>query len=122
MAEQVTQHSQRLVSQVLIDEWFLAGQRFSRTARGLIIVFLVYCEDLRVQLGDSRKSIFSFPVRWIVRLPEHELATGCVVPEIQPVQNSRAQYPLVNCAACFPCVNTADDEVNLGALLELLNR
>ena len=42
MAEQLSQHSQRLVSQVLIDEWFLAGQRFGRTARGLIIVFLVY--------------------------------------------------------------------------------
>jgi hypothetical protein len=64
VSKELGQHSQRLVSQVLIDEWFLAGQRFGRTARGLIIVFLVYSEDLRVQLGDSRKPIFSFPVRW----------------------------------------------------------
>ena len=107
MAEQLTQHSQRLVSQVLIDEWFLAGQRFGRTARGLIVVFLVYRENLRVQLGDSRKPISSFPVRWIVRLSEHELSTAGVVSEIQPVQNPRIQYPLIDGPACFARINAA---------------
>jgi len=48
VAEQLTQHSQRLASQVLIDEWFLAGQRFGCTARRLVVVFLICSEDLRV--------------------------------------------------------------------------
>ena len=41
MAQQLCQHSQSLICEILVDEGLLPGESFSRAARGLVIIFLV---------------------------------------------------------------------------------
>src|SRR5208337_2242156 len=75
-----------------------------------------------VQLGHRGKAILLLPVGRVLWLSENELSAGRVVAEIQPVQYPRVQDPFVDGAARLSCVNTADNEINVRAFLELLNR
>jgi len=76
MAQQLCEHPQSLIGEILIDEGFLSGQSLSSAARWLIVVFLARCGDLREKLGNCRQAELSFPlVRGILGLSEDELST-----------------------------------------------
>src|SRR5271166_3638913 len=48
MAQQLRQHSQSLVGEILVDEGFLSGQRLGCAARRLVIFFFAARENLWV--------------------------------------------------------------------------
>src|SRR5271166_5135634 len=59
-------------------------------------------------------------IRLVLRLPKNELAAGSVVAEVKPVENPRIQYPLVDGPPCFSCIDTANHEIDLCVLGDLL--
>ena len=88
MPQQLGEHAQSLVGEILVDEGFLPGQSLCRAAGGLVVVFLARCGNFREKLGHRRQTALpsSFS-RGIPRLPENKLAAGSVVAKVKPVQN-----------------------------------
>jgi len=60
----------------------------------------------------------SFLVGRVLRLAENELSVGRLIAEIQPTQDLRTCYPFADRSARLPCVNAADNEIELDAFLE----
>src|SRR5271166_6631908 len=56
----------------------------------------------------------------VLGLPKNELPAGGVVAKVKPVQNPRIQYPLVDGTPSFARINTANHEIDLCVLRDLL--
>ena len=88
MAQQLGEHAQRLVGEILVDEGFLSGQRLRRTARRLIVILSTSRGNFREEFCHSRQAPLPFPfIRGFLGCPKNELTTGSVVAKVKPVQH-----------------------------------
>ena len=120
MAEQLREHAQGLVSEVLVDEGFLPGQRFGRAARWLIVILSAWCGDFWEKLLHRRQALLLLLIYPVLGLPKDKLAVGGVVAEVKPVQNSGMQRPFVDGTPSFARINTPNYEIDVCAFGDLL--
>ena len=106
--QQLRQHCQGMVGQSLVDEGLLSSQGFRGTAGGLIVLFSFAGDDLRIQLRYGQEPILLLPVCRVVGLPQYELSAGGVVAEIQPVEDSGANRPTVDCPSGLSGINASE--------------
>ena len=65
-------------------------------------------DDLRIQLRYGQEPILLLPVCRVVGLPQYELSAGGVVAEIQPVEDSGANRPTVDCPSGLSGINASE--------------
>jgi len=59
-------------------------------------------------------------IHWVLGLPENELTAGSVVAKVEPIQNPGMGRPLVDSTPRFARIYTANHEIDLCVLGDLL--
>ena len=72
------------------------------------------------EFRHRRQPVLLLSICPVLGLPKNELAGGSVVAKVKPVQNSGMERPFVDGAPSFTRIDTANHEIDLGALGDLL--
>jgi hypothetical protein len=121
MAQELGEHGQGFISEILIDKWLLARKGFGGTAGGLPLIFFIGVDNFWIEFRHGSQSALLLAVHSIIRLTENELPRRCAVTQIQPVQDSRFPHPVIDRSSGSSCVNASNHEIHVRGIRDVLD-
>jgi hypothetical protein len=92
VSEQPREHSKSMIGQRLVNKRFLTFQGLQRTAARLSVIVERRIDQFRKKPANCTQARGASPIPPVLRLAQHELTAGGVVPQIKPLSERLSAY------------------------------